>query len=240
MFFKNDDDMLDMIDKMKDSKNKERLKAIQKSQMTEKSFIPKPKQQIKPKFEETLENKNKLSDEELLKKIQERKIKNIKQNSPINKTFYKNKDLEYATFLDRFLATIMDIIFVLIPLAFWQYITEEIISDGHIIKFLFEWLIPFVITMIFWIKLGATPGKLIMKMYIVDQYTGEKMDILKSFIRYVGYIPSLLIFCIGFIWIIFDDRKQSWHDKIAGTVVIEERRREERRREEMREKKRKR
>jgi uncharacterized RDD family membrane protein YckC len=25
---------------------------------------------------------------------------------------------------------------------------------------------------------------------------------------------------LGFIWIVFDDAKQAWHDKIAGTVVV--------------------
>jgi uncharacterized RDD family membrane protein YckC len=25
---------------------------------------------------------------------------------------------------------------------------------------------------------------------------------------------------LGFIWIAFDKRKQGWHDKLAGTVVI--------------------
>jgi uncharacterized RDD family membrane protein YckC len=25
---------------------------------------------------------------------------------------------------------------------------------------------------------------------------------------------------IGFIWIIFDRRKQGWHDKMANTVVV--------------------
>jgi len=27
---------------------------------------------------------------------------------------------------------------------------------------------------------------------------------------------------LGFLWAVFDRRKQGWHDKIAGTVVIQE------------------
>jgi uncharacterized RDD family membrane protein YckC len=25
---------------------------------------------------------------------------------------------------------------------------------------------------------------------------------------------------LGFLWIVFDEEKQSWHDKVAGTVVV--------------------
>jgi hypothetical protein len=35
----------------------------------------------------------------------------------------------------------------------------------------------------------------------------------------VGYLVSN-IFYLGFIWVAFDGKKQGWHDKIAGTVVI--------------------
>jgi uncharacterized RDD family membrane protein YckC len=46
-----------------------------------------------------------------------------------------------------------------------------------------------------------------------------------AFLRWVGYIISAAGICLGFIWIIFDRKKQGWHDKIAGTVVIREDRR---------------
>jgi uncharacterized RDD family membrane protein YckC len=28
------------------------------------------------------------------------------------------------------------------------------------------------------------------------------------------------VFFVGFLWIILDRDKQTWHDKIAGTVVV--------------------
>jgi len=40
--------------------------------------------------------------------------------------------------------------------------------------------------------------------------------------RYFGYYVSGLILALGFIWIAFDKRKQGWHDKLAGTLVIRE------------------
>jgi uncharacterized RDD family membrane protein YckC len=39
-------------------------------------------------------------------------------------------------------------------------------------------------------------------------------------LRYVGLIISIVIFFLGVIWAGFDRRKQGWHDKMAGTVVV--------------------
>lgn len=66
---------------------------------------------------------------------------------------------------------------------------------------------------------GQTPGKMIMDLKVV-QLSGEKMTLGLGFLRWVGYIISALFWGLGFIWIVFDRRKQGWHDKIAKTVVI--------------------
>ena len=42
-------------------------------------------------------------------------------------------------------------------------------------------------------------------------------------IRYLAYYLSALVFFLGFLWVAFDRRKQGWHDKIAGTVVVRDR-----------------
>jgi uncharacterized RDD family membrane protein YckC len=66
---------------------------------------------------------------------------------------------------------------------------------------------------------GQTPGKMIFGLKVV-QTTGEHMTFGLAFLRWVGYIISAFVFYLGFIWILFDAKKQGWHDKIAGTVVI--------------------
>jgi uncharacterized RDD family membrane protein YckC len=38
--------------------------------------------------------------------------------------------------------------------------------------------------------------------------------------RYFGYYVSMIPFMLGLIWVGIDARKQGWHDKLAGTVVI--------------------
>ena len=66
---------------------------------------------------------------------------------------------------------------------------------------------------------GQTPGKMIFGLKVI-QSSGEQMTFGLAFLRWVGYIISAFVFYLGFIWIAFDKRKQGWHDKIAGTVVI--------------------
>jgi uncharacterized RDD family membrane protein YckC len=36
----------------------------------------------------------------------------------------------------------------------------------------------------------------------------------------VGYLFSTIAAYLGFIWIAVNRRKQGWHDKIAGTLVV--------------------
>jgi uncharacterized RDD family membrane protein YckC len=68
---------------------------------------------------------------------------------------------------------------------------------------------------------GRTPGKMLLglQVYSVD---GTEVSFGIAFLRSVGYFVSSLLGTIplGFIWAAFDNKKQAWHDKIAGTVVI--------------------
>jgi uncharacterized RDD family membrane protein YckC len=68
---------------------------------------------------------------------------------------------------------------------------------------------------------GRTPGKMLMGLQVVSA-DGTPLDFGASFLRSVGYLVSSLLFTfpLGFIWAAFDKKKQAWHDKIAGTVVI--------------------
>jgi uncharacterized RDD family membrane protein YckC len=67
---------------------------------------------------------------------------------------------------------------------------------------------------------GQTPGKRLMGLRVV-QDTGEALTLGTAFLRWVGYIISFVPFFMGFLWAGADRRKQGWHDKIAGTVVID-------------------
>jgi uncharacterized RDD family membrane protein YckC len=68
---------------------------------------------------------------------------------------------------------------------------------------------------------GRTPGKMLLGLQVLST-DGTPISFGTAFLRSVGYLVSSLLFTIplGFIWAAFDKRKQGWHDKIAGTVVI--------------------
>jgi len=71
----------------------------------------------------------------------------------------------------------------------------------------------------FW-STGATPGMRLLRLRVVDADTQEHIGLGRSFLRYVGFVVSSFCCYIGLIWAAFDGRKQGWHDKIAGTVVV--------------------
>ena len=70
---------------------------------------------------------------------------------------------------------------------------------------------------------GQTLGKMVFGMRVVKK-NGRRISVLDALLRNVlGYMVSQ-IFLLGYIWAFADAEKQAWHDKLAGTLVVEERR----------------
>jgi uncharacterized RDD family membrane protein YckC len=74
----------------------------------------------------------------------------------------------------------------------------------------------------FWRYCGATPGKLAVGIKVVDAETGNVPSTGRLVVRLLCYLLSALPLYLGFFWVAVDRRKQGWHDKIAGTVVIQD------------------
>ncbi len=69
---------------------------------------------------------------------------------------------------------------------------------------------------------GQTLGKMMLRLRVVKK-RGGRITILDALLRNVfGYMISQ-IFLLGYLWALFDAEKQAWHDKMAGTVVADER-----------------
>ena len=79
-----------------------------------------------------------------------------------------------------------------------------------------------VATILFWRFRGATPGKMLVKAKIVTADGLAQPSTARLVGRFLAYFVSILPAFLGFLWIAFDKRKQGWHDKLAGTVVIAE------------------
>ena len=133
---------------------------------------------------------------------------------------------EYVGFWARFGASIIDTIILLaitFPLLHSIYGSQYWEAEQFILglpDFLINWIFPLIATVLFWIYKSATPGKMALKFKIVDAKTGSMLTTQQSIVRYIGYYVSLLPFGLGFLWVAWDSKKQGWHDKIAGTIVV--------------------
>jgi uncharacterized RDD family membrane protein YckC len=68
---------------------------------------------------------------------------------------------------------------------------------------------------------GQTLGKMAFGIKVVKTDTDETPGYFSAFLReVVGKFLSSLVLLLGYLWMIWDSRKQTWHDKIAGTVVV--------------------
>ena len=81
-------------------------------------------------------------------------------------------------------------------------------------------VIPALLTIAFWTICGATPGKMMLGLRIIDSHTGSRPTLWQCIGRYFVALLSTAVAGLGYLWILLDARSQAWHDKIVGTVVI--------------------
>jgi uncharacterized RDD family membrane protein YckC len=71
----------------------------------------------------------------------------------------------------------------------------------------------------FWTLVGFTPGKAILGLKILRK-NGAKISFGRSVLRFFSYWISAIPLFLGFLWVLWDPKRQGWHDKIAGTQVF--------------------
>jgi len=67
---------------------------------------------------------------------------------------------------------------------------------------------------------GQTVGKRALGIRVVDLDGGGSIGYMRALFRYLGRILSTIVFLLGYFWMLWDPEKQTWHDKIAGSVVV--------------------
>jgi len=88
------------------------------------------------------------------------------------------------------------------------------------VALLFHEAVPAAVFIVGWARYGATPGKVLLELRVVDARTGEHPDWPQAVIRYLGYFVAALPLGVGFLWVAWDRRKQGLHDKLARTEVV--------------------
>jgi uncharacterized RDD family membrane protein YckC len=115
-----------------------------------------------------------------------------------------------AGFWIRTAALLLDLILVAVILAILGFSHHH---DEHLI------LILAAYGAVMWKLRGTTIGGAVCGLRVV-RLDGRAIDWPTAVARALGCFLSLVVAGLGFIWVVFDPERQSWHDKIAGTVVV--------------------
>jgi uncharacterized RDD family membrane protein YckC len=110
-------------------------------------------------------------------------------------------------FWHRALALLLDVILVGILCLFVNFSFHEFI------------LLLASYGAVMWKLRGTTIGGIICNLRVV-RLDGRPIDWPTAIVRALGCFLSAAVAGLGFIWVVFDPERQSWHDKIAGTVVV--------------------
>lgn len=137
-------------------------------------------------------------------------------------TVETTSSLKYAGFWRRYFAYTIDMMIIGIvnasvgfSFAFamsengqgWAFLPSLLISAGYFVYF--------------WSKQnGQTLGNRILAIKVVKE-DGTTLDPMTGVVRYLGYLLSGAVLSLGYLWSIWDSKKQGWHDKIAKTIVYE-------------------
>ncbi len=148
---------------------------------------------------------------------------------------------QYAGFISRFLAYIIDIVIILLILVLVggtiqliltffglddavTQIEQSISLQGSILRFITAaWgigLIAFLYFVLSWtVTSGKTLGNGLMGLRIVPM-NGTRLTLMWAIWRYIAFWMSVLALGLGIFWILVSDKRQGWHDKMARTCVI--------------------
>ena len=122
-----------------------------------------------------------------------------------------------AGFWQRFGAYLLDLLILGVP----QWILMIALPDAAGVIYLIFLLIGIAyFTYLEGGPTGQTLGKRALGIRVYDLRQGGPIGYGRAFIRYLGRIVSGLVILLGYLWMLWDGEKQTWHDKFAGSVVV--------------------
>lgn len=133
----------------------------------------------------------------------------LSSENPAPPTPLETSLLPRAGFWIRMCALMLDFLLFLIMAAAIECLRRP---DS----FLIVWWVYHVVL---WTWRSSTIGGIIMGIKLV-RVDGRPVDFMAALIRSLAAVFSAVVLGTGFLWVVFDRNKQSWHDKIAGTVMV--------------------
>ena len=138
-----------------------------------------------------------------------------------------NAGLELASLKKRAVAFLLDEF--LLAFLFLIIIYDQVIGVGDqdaivalVNSFTFEYLLLKVAYQtLFVYQYGASIGKIVMKIRVVDMSTLQNPIFSSALNRAVFRVISEMLFYLGFAWAFYNGNRQSWQDKTARTIVVD-------------------
>lgn len=137
------------------------------------------------------------------------------------------EDLHLASVSKRGLAFFIDelLLSFLLMIAMYDKFAnatdiEQIIALTNSVVFEYM-LIKIIYQTFFVMQYGATLGKIMLKIRVIELRTLDNPTLAASLNRAVFRIISEMLFYLGFIWGMMDPSRQTWHDKTARTLVVD-------------------
>ena len=140
----------------------------------------------------------------------------------------------YAGLFTRAVAFVIDSLIIALALAIIPWLVQILLNAVGIGSYTTRWMVgvsrllasgifaalfTYVYYAFFWFFAGMTIGNAVMGIRII-RTNGHRIGPLRTLVRLIGYVIALIPFGLGFFWILIDDRRQGWQDKIAGTFAI--------------------
>ena len=116
----------------------------------------------------------------------------------------------YSGFWRRFMALVIDALIMIIPAAILGSLVPYV--GGLILGLLYKPVFEAS-------PLKGTPGKAMLRMVVLSE-AGERLTLKQSYIRYFCSILSGFVLGIGYLMNLFTAKRQTLHDMIAESVVI--------------------
>ena len=120
-----------------------------------------------------------------------------------------------AGFWRRFGAYFLDSLILAVPIVIVTLITSQGVGNLASIVFSLAYFTYFEGG-----PTGQTIGKRALGIRVIDFKAGGPIGYGRGLLRTIGRYLSALVILLGYLWMLWDKEKQTWHDKIAGTVVV--------------------
>lgn len=150
---------------------------------------------------------------------------------------------QYSGFLSRLFGFLIDVVIIGLTNLFIFWLVSTLLSlftglstsscppletfnlaviTCHVARWgysIFIAMFPLLYMLFFWILTGQTIGDYAAGVRVI-RTDGHRLNLVSGCIRLFGYFLCFVSLGLGFLWILVDDRRQGWHDKLARSCVI--------------------